>query len=229
MLLTAHRDGKTEVTSWFSFFSVLPFHPVSLLCLLIFTHSLISCRDFNMLDAEKIPVIWEYAIKYMRDCLCDLWYFYEYIIGSWEQVFFTNSPNMCVAKLKREWFDSTYIAFISVTVHPLQSDPSVVWVFTCQSAEFILHQKSLQMYNPIYWRCFSDKLRQNFFPFSTALKVYPLAKDEEWDPSSTLSSSKSAGVLLSDSIKLPYYQVTILFTWLIAQQSYSPNVLCILH
>lgn len=113
MLLTAHRDGKTKVTSWFSFFSVLPFHPVSLLCLLIFTHSLISCRDFNMLDAEKIPVIWEYAIKYMRDCLCDLWYFYEYIIGSWEQVFFTNSPNMCAAKLKREWFDSTYIAFIS--------------------------------------------------------------------------------------------------------------------
>lgn len=25
-----------------------------------------------MLDAEKIPVIWEYAIKYMRDCvICD--------------------------------------------------------------------------------------------------------------------------------------------------------------
>lgn len=72
MLLTAHRDGKTKVTSWFSFFSVLPFHPVSLLCLLIFTHSLISCRDFNMLDAEKIPVIWEYAIKHMRDCvICD--------------------------------------------------------------------------------------------------------------------------------------------------------------
>ena len=55
------------------------------------------------------------------------------------------------------------------------------------------------MYNPIYWRCFSEMLKKNFFPIPMMLKVSPLAKDGDQDPGSSLSPSKSAGVVLSIS------------------------------
>lgn len=65
------------------------------------------------------------------------------------------------------------------------------------------------MYKPIYWRCFSEKfteftkiqqkLKQNFNPFSMMSEVFPVGKYGKGNPDSSLSPSKSGGVLVSVS------------------------------
>lgn len=65
------------------------------------------CVDFNMLEVENIPVIWECAIKVCGTVLviCDTFMSNPLAL---ENHFFPNSsPNIHVEKLKRELFEFT--------------------------------------------------------------------------------------------------------------------------
>lgn len=102
--------AESKGSMCFSLLSSSPFPPLSFLCWLLFIHSLILCVDFSMLEAEKIPITWEHAIKVYVGPF--VWFVILLWVNHWQLSFFTSSPNIHMEKLKREWFDSTYFALV---------------------------------------------------------------------------------------------------------------------